>query len=134
MHCIENSSSQNCMNLNAKKMLFNGFMVLKETLFNWKQLIYQYFKWKNWEWRLNFFYISTKNKNWNKQINKISCTISNWINLLQTIWKPSFDYCCKIWGTCYKSGRNKFYKLLKKSARFIIEADIMTSSRLLFNV
>ena len=46
---------------------------------------------------------------------------------------PLFDYCCNIWGNCCESGINKLNKVLKKSARVIVEADIMTSSSLLFN-
>lgn len=53
-----------------------------------------------------------KNLNWNEQVNKMLCTISNRINLLQKIRKylpmhiriiyfnayilPLFDYCCNI--------------------------------------
>ena len=85
---------------------------------------------------------------WTEQVNKISVAISSKINLLQKIRNylpmhvrviffnayilPLFDYCCNIWGNCNAYCLDKLNKLLKRSARVILEADISTPSSLLF--
>ena len=89
------------------------------------------------------------NLSWTEQVNRMSAAISSRINLLLKIRRflpmhiriiyfnayilPLFDYCCTIWGDCATNGLEKLEKLLKKSARVILEADIFTSSKLLFN-
>ena len=150
IHVIENWCLQNCMKLNAKKcksMIIGSKQRLCLTG-NSLDINISNEQIENVDCeKLLGLYID-KNLNWNQQIDKMSITISNRINLLQKIRKylpmhiriiyfnayilPLFDYCCNIWGSCCESGINKLNKLLKKSARVIVEADIMTSSSLLF--
>ena len=150
MENIEKWCENNCMKLNPKKcksMIIGSrqkidnfgntlsIAVSGETIENVKNE------------KLLGIYIDNQLK-WTEQVNKISVAISSKINLLQKIRNylpmhvrviffnayilPLFDYCFNIWGNCNAYCLDKLNKLLKRSARVILEADISTPSSLLF--
>ena len=85
---------------------------------------------------------------WDKQIDAVCLNITRRITLLKRLSKyidkssmnqyynsyilPILDYGCLIWGRCSKSNILRLVKLQKRAARIILNADIYTTSQLLF--
>ena len=45
---------------------------------------------------------------------------------------PILDYCCTVWGECNSQCVERLNKMLKRSAREILDADFMTPSNFMF--
>ena len=85
---------------------------------------------------------------WDKQIDVICLNISRRITLLKLLSKyvdmesmkqyynsyilPTLDYGCLIWGRCSTSTTLRLLKLQKRAARIILNVDILTPSKWLF--
>ena len=85
---------------------------------------------------------------WDKQIDAVCLHISRRITLLKLLSKyvdmesmkqyynsyilPTLDYGCLIWGRCSTSTTLRLLKLQKRAARIILNADILTPSKWLF--
>ena len=85
---------------------------------------------------------------WDKQIDAVCLNISRRITLLKLLSKyvdmesmkqyynsyiqPTLDYGCLIWGRCSTSTTLRLLKLQKRAARIILNADILTPSKWLF--
>ena len=85
---------------------------------------------------------------WDKQIDAFCITISRRITLLKLLSKyvdmenmkqyynsyilPTLDYGCLIWGRCSTSNTLRLLKLQKRATRIILNANILTPSKWLF--
>lgn len=93
--------------------------------------------------------IIDKHLSWDKQIDAVCLNITRKISLLKLLSKyidktsmntyynsyilPIFDFGCLIWGRCSRGNILRMLKLQKRASRIILNADIMTPSRRMFN-
>ena len=89
-----------------------------------------------------------KSLTWDKQVDAVCLNVSRRIKLLKLLSKyvdqkglnlyyksyilPIFYYGCLIWGCCSTSNANRLIKLQERTARIILNVDIMTPSEQMF--
>ena len=95
-----------------------------------------------------FGVVTDRSLTWNKQIDAVCLNIFRRITLLKLLSKyvdmesikqyynsyilPTLDYGCFIWGRCSTSNTLRLLKLQKRVARIILNADILTPTKRLF--